>query len=79
MLIGSISVSYALSGHGGGEAGPVIGARGEADEVEPAQIVFQIAGGDAAARSQEVLPAAVAVVHRLHMQIAPNPFPQSSG
>ena len=72
---GSIRESYALPRHGGGEAGAIIGAGGEADEVEPAQIVVQIAGGDPAARSQEVLPPAVAAVHRLHMQIAPNPFP----
>ena len=43
--------------------------------MEPAQVVVQIAGGDAAAGTQEVLQPAVAAVHRLHMQIAPNPFP----
>ena len=48
---------------------------GEADEVEPAQVVVQIAGGDAAAGTQEVLQPTVAAVHGLHMQIAPNPFP----
>ena len=72
---GSICELYASPRHGGGEAGAIIGAGGEADEVEPAQIVVQIAGGDAAAGPQEVLPAAVAAVHRLHMQVAPNPFP----
>ena len=48
--------------------------RGRRDRwrMEPAQIVVQIAGGDPAAGSQEVLPAAVAAVHRLHMQIAPD-------
>ncbi len=71
----SIRESYASSCYGGGEAGPVVGAGGEADEVEPAQVVVQIAGGDAAAGTQEVLQPAVAAVHRLHMQIAPNPFP----
>ena len=64
---GSISESYASPCYGGGEAGPVIGAGGEADEVEPAQIVVQIAGGDAAAGAQEVLQPTVAAVHRLHM------------
>ena len=73
--LGSISESYASSCYGGGEAGPVIGAGGEADEVEPAQVVVQIAGGDAAAGTQEVLQPTVAAVHRLHMQIAPNPLP----
>ena len=72
---GSISESYASPCYGGGEAGPVVGAGGEADEVEPAQVVVQIAGGDAAAGTQEVLQPTVAAVHRLHMQIAPNPFP----
>ena len=72
---GSIRESYASPCYGGGETGPVIGAGGEADEVEPAQVVVQIAGGDAAAGTQEVLQPAVAAVHRLHMQIAPNPFP----
>ena len=72
---GSISESYASPRHGGGEAGPVVGAGGEANEVEPAQVVVQIAGGDATARTQEVFQPAVAAVHRLHMQIAPNPFP----
>ena len=72
---GSISESYASPRHGGGEAGPIVGAGGEADEVEPAQVVVQIAGGDAAAGAQEVLQPTVAAVHRLHMQIAPNPFP----
>ena len=72
---GSIRELYASSCYGGGETGPVIGAGGEADEVEPAQVVVQIAGGDAAAGTQEVLQPAVAAVHRLHMQIAPNPFP----
>ena len=43
--------------------------------MEPAQVVVQIAGGDAAAGTQEVLQPTVAAVHRLHMQIAPNPFP----
>ena len=56
---GSISESYALPCYGGGEAGPVIGAGGEADEVEPAQVVVQIAGGDAAAGAQEVLQPAL--------------------
>ena len=74
-LFGSISESYASPCYGGGEAGPVIGAGGEGDEVEPAQVVVQIAGGDAAAGTQEVLQPTVAAVHRLHMQIAPNPFP----
>ena len=74
-ILGSISESYAFSCYGGGEAGSVIGAGGEADEVEPAQVVVQIAGGDAAAGAQEVLQPTVAAVHRLHMQIAPNPFP----
>ena len=46
---GSIRESYASPCYGGGEAGPVIGAGGKADEVEPAQVVVQIAGGDAAA------------------------------
>ena len=73
--LGSIRESYASPCYGGGETGPVIGAGGEADEVEPAQVVVQIAGGDAAAGTQEVLQPAVAAVHRLHMQIAPNPFP----
>ena len=73
--IGSIRELYASPCYGGGEAGSVIGAGGEADEVEPAQVVVQIAGGDAAAGTQEVLQPAVAAVHRLHMQIAPNPFP----
>ena len=40
----SIRESYASSCYGGGEAGPVVGAGGEADEVEPAQVVVQIAG-----------------------------------
>ena len=75
ILLGSIRESYASPCYGGGETGPVIGAGGEADEVEPAQVVVQIAGGDAAAGTQEVLQPAVAAVHRLHMQIAPNPFP----
>ena len=74
-LVGSISKSYALRCYGSGEAGPVIGAGGEADEVEPTQVVVQIAGGDAAAGTQEVLQPTVAAVDRLHMQIAPNPFP----
>ena len=69
LYFGSISESYASSCYGGGEAGPVVGAGGEADEVEPAQVVVQIAGGDAAAGAQEVLQPAVAAVHRLHMQI----------
>ena len=72
---GSIIESYASPCYGGGEAGPVIGAGGEANEVEPAQVVVEIACGDATARTQEVLQPAVAAVHRLHMQIAPNPFP----
>ena len=75
IMFGSIRESYASPCYGGGETGPVIGAGGEADEVEPAQVVVQIAGGDAAAGTQEVLQPAVAAVHRLHMQIAPNPFP----
>ena len=74
-LKGSISESYASPRYGGGEAGPIVGAGGEGDEVEPAQVVVQIAGGDAAAGAQEVLQPTVAAVHRLHMQIAPNPFP----
>ena len=53
--IGSISESNASACYGGGEAGPVIGAGGEADEVEPTQVVVEIAGGDAAAGTQEVL------------------------
>ena len=48
-ILGSIRESYASPCYGGGEAGPVIGAGGKADEVEPAQVVVQIAGGDAAA------------------------------
>ena len=36
---GSIRELYASSCYGGGETGPVIGAGGEADEVEPAQVV----------------------------------------
>ena len=72
---GSIREWYASPCYGGSEAGSVIGTGGEADEVEPAQVVVQIAGGDAAAGTQEVLQPAVAAVHRLHMQIAPNPFP----
>ena len=52
---GSIRELYASSCYGGGETGPVIGAGGEADEVEPAQVVVQIAGGDAIHRD---------VVHR---------------
>ena len=43
--------------------------------MEPTQVVVEIAGGDAAAGTQEVLQPTVATVHRLHMQIAPNPFP----
>ena len=35
---GSIIESYASPCYGGGEAGPVIGAGGEANEVEPAQL-----------------------------------------
>ena len=38
-LLGSIRELYASSRHGGGKAGAIIGAGGEADEVEPAQIV----------------------------------------
>ena len=68
--MGSIIESYASPCYGGGEAGPVIGAGGEANEVEPAQVVVEIAGGDATARTQEVLQPALAAVHRLHMQIA---------
>ena len=49
---GSIRELYASPCYGGGEAGSVIGAGGEADEVEPAQVVVQIAGGDAAAGTQ---------------------------
>ena len=79
LKVGSIRESYASPCYGGGEAGSVIGAGGEADEVEPAQVVVQIAGGDATAGTQEVLQPAVAAVHRLHVQIAPNPVPPSSG
>ena len=53
LYFGSISESYASPRHGGGEAGPVVGAGGEANEVEPAQVVVQIAGGDATARTRK--------------------------
>ena len=76
---GSIRESYASPCYGGGETGPVIGAGGEADEVEPAQVVVQIAGGDAAAGTQEVLQPAVAAVHRSAHADRPEPVPPSCG
>ncbi len=45
-------------------------ALAERDEVEPAQIVVRIAGCDATAGMQEVLEAAVPVVHGLGVEIA---------
>ena len=76
--LGSIRELYASSCYGGGETGPVIGAGGEADEVEPAQVVVQIAGGDAAAGTQEVLQPAGGCSPSAHAD-RPEPVPPSSG
>ena len=70
--------SYAWSSSssdGGGEAGPVVGAGGEADEVEPAQVVVQIAGGDAAAGAQSPSTYCGGCSPSAHADPAPNPFP----
>lgn len=60
VIYASISESCVSFCYGGGEAGSVIGAGGEVDKVEPDQVVVQIAGGDTAARTEELLQPTVA-------------------
>src|SRR3954470_6215411 len=46
----------------------------EADEVEPAEVVGQVLGGDAAERPQEAFDLLVAAVDRLDMEFAAHPL-----
>ena len=46
----------------------------KADEVEPAQVVGQVLGGNAAERPQEAFDLLVAAVDRLDMEFAPDPL-----
>src|SRR3954452_24544995 len=46
----------------------------EADEVEPAQVVGQVLGGDAAERPQEAFDLLVAAVDGLDMEFAAHPL-----
>ena len=78
---GSIHELYASSCYGGGDTGQRSLAPGaSSDEVEPAQVVVQDSGwpmppaGTLLDRTQS-FNRLMAAVHRLHMQIAPNPFP----